>query len=461
MSYCGGYFTEIEGWPLRRTTSSGHTPFLVWLLIGYMWLFIHRPFEIWMWLAPYRPERIFMVATIVCWLFSNRKRLMPNRLHTAFAAFVLAILLSWCVSPYQSEGAATVEDYMKYAVFYVIVVTTVHDRQGLQSILAGHFCILTLVMVHALREYYCGNAIFEQGIRRMLGTGVTFRQQDDFAGLIVCSLPFAWTLWRVWRPWWKRAVVLMHYGLGVYCVMLTGSRMGFIGIIVLVLLATIISAKRWRLLALYCVLAPVIWSALPADRQNRYLTLIDPTYGPASASASAGSWRYGGFEKGLGLFNERPLFGWGPMGYRHASGGGMMPHNLYGQLFSELGLAGVVAFALVLLGVLLNVVQGRRLWKVCERGSDVADDESVDADLAWRTVCASSAAFVVLAVMAWGFNFLFWHVWLWFGCFQVVAFQRLRESAALARLRDVDLYESGVVDWDEPMWTYERGSAAT
>lgn len=24
---------------------------MIWLLVGYMWLFIHRPFEVWLWLA--------------------------------------------------------------------------------------------------------------------------------------------------------------------------------------------------------------------------------------------------------------------------------------------------------------------------------------------------------------------------------------------------------------------------
>ena len=49
----------------------------------------------------------------------------------------------------------------------------------------------------------------------------------------------------------------------------------------------------------------------------------------------------------------------------------------------------------------------------------------------WHTVLAMSAAFLLLAVMSWGFNFLYWHVWLWFGAFQVAALRVWKEQAAI------------------------------
>ena len=35
--------------------------------------------------------------------------------------------------------------------------------------------------------------------------------------------------------------------------------------------------------------------------------------------------------------------------------------------------------------------------------------------------------------MSWGFNFLFWHLWLWFGGFQVVALRCLERQADAAQ----------------------------
>jgi len=54
-------------------------------------------------------------------------------------------------------------------------------------------------------------------------------------------------------------------------------------------------------------------------------------------------------------------------------------------------------------------------------------------------VAAAAAAILLLAIMGWGFNFLFWHVWLWFGGFQVVALAVLRQHAAADQRDDPDL----------------------
>ena len=41
---------------------------MIWLLGGYMWLFIHRPFKVWPWLGELRVERVYMLVTIFYWL---------------------------------------------------------------------------------------------------------------------------------------------------------------------------------------------------------------------------------------------------------------------------------------------------------------------------------------------------------------------------------------------------------
>jgi O-antigen ligase len=99
-----------------------------------------------------------------------------------------------------------------------------------------------------------------------------------------------------------------------------------------------------------------------------------------------------------------------------------MPHNLYGQLLAELGLAGAVAFALMLLGVGLNVREARRIGREFSNGR-----------LARNTVVVVGVAYAVLAVMSWGFNFLFWPVWFWFGGIQLVALQLLKSQAEEAQ----------------------------
>ena len=38
-----------------------------WLLVGYMFLFIDRPFEVWPWLGDLHVERVYMLFTLAVW----------------------------------------------------------------------------------------------------------------------------------------------------------------------------------------------------------------------------------------------------------------------------------------------------------------------------------------------------------------------------------------------------------
>jgi len=394
---------------------------MIWLLIGYMWLFIHRPFEIWPVFGTIRLERTYMILTILYWLTTRPALPSRNRLHLYMALFILAILASWLASPYQQRGTAAMENYLKYAVFYALVVTSVRNVKGLRTILVGHLCVIALYMAHTLREYFCGNVWYAQGIMRMRSLGSTFSDCNDFAGLVVIGLPFAWVLWYEWTDRWKRGLLLGYLAMSGYCIILTASRMGACGFGLAVGMAAVASPKRWRLVAIFPLLFAVLWAVLPAKHQQRYLTIFGGTYEAAGQGTVTGQrFRVGGLERGLELFDQRPLLGFGPQATGQVVGTGMMPHNLYGQLLGELGIAGAVAFGLMVLGVGQNAFEARRMAR--QQGAE-------DDLLPYRTVVAMAAAYVLLLFMGWGFNFLLWHVWLWYGGFQVVALCCLKMQA--------------------------------
>ena len=56
---------------------------MVWMLGGYMWLFVHRPFEVWPWLGDFQIERIYMLLMIAFWAVQPNKGWLSNRLHVA------------------------------------------------------------------------------------------------------------------------------------------------------------------------------------------------------------------------------------------------------------------------------------------------------------------------------------------------------------------------------------------
>ena len=95
---------------------------MIWLLIGYMVLFIHRPFEIWPWLGDIKLERVYMIITLVAALASGRMRPNLSIIHFAVALFGGSIVLSCVLSDWASEKVVqdTVINWLKIVIFYLL-----------------------------------------------------------------------------------------------------------------------------------------------------------------------------------------------------------------------------------------------------------------------------------------------------------------------------------------------------
>src|SRR5919198_741557 len=246
---------------------------MLWILIGYMFLFIHRPFEVWPFLGDLHVERIYMLGAMAAVALNPGKRWLPNWQHLAYAGFAAAVLLCWGASPFADAGEVTVENWFKVLVFYALLVVTVHDERGLRRILLGFLIVMALYMTHSLREYIGGRASFRMGIYRMLGVDTSLGDPNSFGASIVYALPF---------------VLLV-------CAVAMMLR----------------SKHRWRWVALGVLASPLLWFLLPDSLQNRFETIINPSVGSRDAMASADGRWYGPM-MGMEQFGKSPLTGCGP-----------------------------------------------------------------------------------------------------------------------------------------------------
>ena len=117
-----------------------------WLLIGYMFLFIHRPFEFYPALDNLHIERVYILGIMLVWAVHPKKRWLPNPQHYAYLAFAAAMGFCWILSPWADQGQVAVENWFKIVVFYVLLVTSASDTKGLKR-LAGGFLALSLIHI--------------------------------------------------------------------------------------------------------------------------------------------------------------------------------------------------------------------------------------------------------------------------------------------------------------------------
>ena len=382
------------------------------LLIGYMFLFIDRPFEVWPWLGDLHVERVYMLFTMGVWLIYSGKRWIPNPQHFASAGLAFAVLACWAMSPWMDRSQPLVEDWFKIVVFYGLLVTTVHDEKGLKKIVVGFVFVMGLYLTHSLREYIGGRHTYRMGISRMIGVDSTLGDPNSFGASIIYSLPFVPALWRSgWGGRRGRYLIGGYAALCVLCILLTGSRGSLLGLLLFSMILILGHRKRFLWLMIFAAAAPVAFVALPDSLQNRFETIINPDVGPANAKES-GEGRIEGLLNGFSLWSRSPLSGVGPGAWRPATGSGVESHNLYGQILGELGSLGALAFGAVVGCFAWNLYRCRALRKeMPARPNDL---------IAQIPGAVGLSVFLLLFMGNFGHN-LFRFTWLWYGGFLIIA----------------------------------------
>jgi len=199
---------------------------MIWILGGYMWLFVHRPFEVWPSLGALQIERGYMLLMILAWLVYPGKSLRLNRHHFALALFSLALVTAWGLSPYADESGCTevVENFAKVTVFYVLVITTVRDEKSLRLLIFLFLTAVALYMAHRCSSSCAAGISGAMGTRRMIGVDITFSDPNAFASTLLYTVPLMLPFW-LERPRRIPTLLFVGYLLAIACcILLTGSR---------------------------------------------------------------------------------------------------------------------------------------------------------------------------------------------------------------------------------------------
>jgi len=381
-----------------------------WLLIGYMFLFIHRPFEFWTILGDIHLERLYIGCVFLVWLVQP-KRWLPNPQHYAYFAFAAAVLVCWVMSPFMDNGQQVVEDWFKIIVFYLLLVTVVDDETKLWYVVLGFVFVMGIYMSHSFKEYLAGRHTFRMGIPRMIGIDTTQGDPNAFGASIVFALPFAALFWNTSRSTWIRLGAVTYFCLSAGCILLTGSRSSLLGLVLWVGIVVMRSRHRWLGLGAALACSPVLFLALPDTLQTRFETIVNPEVGPANARVS-GEGRLEGLINGAELWMRNPATGCGPGAWRPSTGSTIESHNLYGQLIGETGTLGALAF----LGILTCYGINLRWMKQAQRRNPERKD-----DFVFQLASAvGMGIFLMLFEGNFGHN-LFRHNWLWYGGFLIIA----------------------------------------
>jgi hypothetical protein len=381
---------------------------MIYLITGYVYLMIHRPMEIWPALEPVRLELLYFTLLCGAWLVAW-KRLTPDLSQLATLGLGLTVYVSWMLSPWSEFGEIAVKNYTLVFVFALILSTTLRGPRDVHYVVLAFLAVMALYMLHSVWEFRNGRHVYRMGIVRLVGVDQSLNDPNSFGASMVYALPFVRYFWFAWGKCWQRWLLVGYAGLSVGCIGLTGSRGSLVGLIACIGLTVLISGRRkfvW--VALAVMLAPAGFLLLPAELQNRFYTIIDPSVGPANAQES-GQGRVLGLLTGLEMWGRYPLFGFGPGAWRPATRMPIESHSLYGQVAGELGTAGIAMFLLLIYSIVRNLrLVSRRLKR------DAVDPKS--ESLYHLVQAIGMSTFLLLLMGVFGHN-LYRYNYVWYAAF--------------------------------------------
>lgn len=387
-------------------------------------------------MGAFRIERVYMLCALIAWLTLAEKQLTENRINFGVAAFVIAMTVATVMSSYINIfDSQEYQNWIKYVVFYMLVMTSVKNEKDLKILLTAFVVCFFLYMLHSYREYLNGRFHWAMGTRRMIGVDSTMSDPNSFGGSIIILLPMLLPLGCLLKKKWHYLFVLGYLLLSIRCVQLTGSRSAFMVLGFALLVAAMISKKRSQYLPIIALTAVIVWVSMGENLQQRYLTIIDPTINESANQSAEG--RINGFFDGWANWENSPIWGVGPGCHGVAVGHGFLSHCLYSQIPSELGSLGIAAFLMLLFCYVLNHFQIYSDMKFLkQRGREKEGKYLYMASLG---ILSSIALLLIFGI---GGHNGYRYNWIWFAAFQAVAVSLMDEK--VRKVRQWELYHPEV-----------------
>lgn len=394
-----------------------------------MWLFLHRPFEIWPWLGTLRIERVYMICVLVAWLTIAQKQLTENKINFAVGLIALAMIVSTVMSPYTNPMDSVIfQNWFKYVVFYVLVVTSIQKESDLKIVVTALIVCFFLYLLHSYWEYLHGRHNFAMGTVRMIGIDSTMNDPNAFGASIVIIMPMLLPLLALIRKKWQYLFILAYFLLSIRCVQLTGSRTAFIVLGTTMLIAAMISRRRMVYLPIILLGAAVVWATAGDNLRDRYRSIFDKSINESATESAEG--RTQGFWDGLENWQSSPIWGVGPDCHGIARGTGFLSHILYGQIPGELGTLGVLGYLALIACFLLNHIEISQAYREMNRLG-----RGREALYCYRVSLAVIAGLFLLLFFGLGGHNGYRYSWVWYAAFQAVAVSIMNENLLKAKHR--------------------------
>jgi putative inorganic carbon (HCO3(-)) transporter len=312
-------------------------------------------------LAPLQLGKVAVGISMLGWAVAARTPKVGRRsgigIDIALAFFLFASFLSALQAHAQAEAWVQLINTVQCCIIYFLVGRIVSSSWRMRVFVLILLLLNLKLAQFGIRAYFAGRAYGRSAefmASRGVGAGSTgfFANPGDF-GVAMCVVwPLAGMLLLAESKRIPRLILLASFAAFSGAILVCGSRGAFLAATLTALVASVRNLRRFGVALLFLMLVPGFFYLLPGGSRDRLRSALH-WQEDKTASTRIALWR-----AGRKMFSDHPIFGVGPANFgqeyatRYAGPGEdpetWVPHSIYIQALSELGLVGTIPLLLLI-----------------------------------------------------------------------------------------------------------------
>ena len=226
-------------------------------------------------LGAIRFELIYAVVLAMLAIFFTPKF---NRVIPLSSCLILYIIVLIIQIPFSYDFNTSLDIFVnriiKFAFMSFFIIAFVRSPLHMKYFLAAFLLACLKMGQEGLIGRISGGLIWEnQGIMRLHGATPLYEHPNSFSGMALGTLPFVYFLWPLTNKYLKTVLVIIAL-LSLNIIIFTGSRTGYVGLLVFLLFVFITTKNKRKFLMSLAVVAIITIPIIPADYIERFDSII-------------------------------------------------------------------------------------------------------------------------------------------------------------------------------------------
>lgn len=334
--------------------------------------------------------------------------------------FVLLFMLTGLLSiPLAIDPAIAWSEFsgtfVRGILIFVVIINVVRTEARLKALLFLSVATAIVLSFQAINDYRLGLMTVEGYRAAGRGTGI-FGNTNDMALHLVTMLPISVAFFFGTRKPLRKAVYVACAAMMIFGILLSYSRGAFIGVLVVFVFLAVRIGKRskFEIAVLLFVASAAMILLAPSGYGDRLLSIVMP----GLDSNGSADTRRGELFRSIYVALRHPLLGIGMGNYQpNMSYKGLVTHNSYTQVASEMGMTALVLY------VTFIVTPFRKLSSIAKDTFAVREDSHF-----YYLALGLQASLLVYMVSSFFLSVAYaWNVYYLVG--YAVCFRRIYESS--------------------------------